>query len=101
MRQAITTKYHGPTNTRGSRISATSASGIRVYMPYSYDLSVDECHEKAAEALCTKLGWTGQMIGGSNTMRSIRIVCKNGNFVYYPAQVTYTFLQINKEGMRT
>ena len=80
MRQAITTKYHGPTNTRGSRISATSASGIRVYMPYSYDLSVDECHEKAAEALCTKLGWTGQMIGGSNTTGNVSkgILC----FIY-------------------
>ena len=88
MRQAITTKYHGPTNTRGSRISATSASGIRVYMPYSYDLSVDECHEKAAEALCTKLGWTGQMIGGSMPFRQASLR-------------TYTFLQINKEGMRT
>ena len=68
MRQAITTKYHGPTNTRGSRISATSASGTRIYVPYAYELSVDECHEQAAKALCTKLGWTGQMVAGYDAL---------------------------------
>ena len=73
LRQAITTKYHGPTNTGGSRISATSASGIRVYVPYSYELSVDECHDQAAEALCTKLGWTGQMVGGCNVTGNVYV----------------------------
>ena len=75
-REAITTKHHGPTRTRHSRSSATSASGVRIYVPYSYDLSgktIDECHDQAAEALCTKLGWTGQMISGNNITGNVYV----------------------------
>jgi len=59
-RQAIQTKYHGPTNTKGSRISATSASGIKVFIGYPHELSGVDCHAKAAEALARKLGWTAE-----------------------------------------
>ena len=62
--QAITTKYHGPSNTRGSRISATSASGIRIYIPYPHELSGEEVHRKAAERLCEKLQWKGKLACG-------------------------------------
>jgi len=54
--QAIITKYHGPTDTRGSRISATVEAG-RVYISYPYELNIEEAHRKAAKALQTKLGW--------------------------------------------
>lgn len=55
--QAIETKYHGATNTKGSRISATSASGIKVYIDYPHELSGVDCHAKAAEKLALKLDW--------------------------------------------
>ncbi len=63
--QGIETRYMGPTNTRGSRIKATSASGISITVPYDYELDAFDNHEKAARALMKKLGWTGKIAGGS------------------------------------
>jgi hypothetical protein len=63
MRQAIVTKYHGPTNSRGSRISAT-AEGGRVSMPYNSALSSERNHAVVAEALIRKRAWYGEWIGG-------------------------------------
>lgn len=63
--QAIRTKYHGATNFKGSRITATSASGIKVTIPYPHELSGQACHQKAADALCDKLNWPkDRLIGG-------------------------------------
>jgi hypothetical protein len=56
--QAIQTRYHGPSNTRGSRISAKADAG-RISIPYPHELSGEACHRAAAEALCKKLGWDG------------------------------------------
>ena len=47
----IRTRYHGPTNARGSRISATTISGQRVYVPYDHALSTEENHDTAAREL--------------------------------------------------
>ena len=58
--QTITTKYHGPTNTTGSRISATSTSGIKVYNSYDYSLGTMGNHKAAAQKLIDRLGWTKQ-----------------------------------------
>ena len=55
--QAITTKYHGATDTKGSRISATTASGIRKYINYPHEFSGVNCHAAAAEHLARNLGW--------------------------------------------
>jgi hypothetical protein len=58
---AIITKYHGPTNFRGSRISATVRDGSnwkrRVSVPYPYEVSPtgDATHRVAAVAMCEKL----------------------------------------------
>jgi len=60
--QAISTRYHGPTNTRGSRITAKCAAG-KVTIPYSYEFSGQQAHRIAAETLASKLGWTGQHYG--------------------------------------
>lgn len=64
-RQAISTKCHGPTNTRGSRISAKAQAG-RVSVPYDHALSVQGNHEAAARALAEKFGWVGKLVGGGN-----------------------------------
>lgn len=62
--KAIFTKYHGPTNTRGSRISASDSDNNRVTISYPYELSGEAVHRKAAEALCSKMGWDGELIAG-------------------------------------
>lgn len=63
--KAITTKYHGPTNTRGARISASDLDGNRVSIPYPHELSGEDVHRKAAEALMAKMDWTGPLVGGA------------------------------------
>ena len=60
--QAFITKYHGPTNTRGSRISAKCAAGT-IYMSYRHELDIEENHIAAAEILRAKLGWDKDFYG--------------------------------------
>ena len=47
---AITTKYLGPTDTRGARIQARYGD-IRQAIPYPYELDSADAHRAAAEAL--------------------------------------------------
>src|SRR3990167_677762 len=56
--KAISTQYHGPTNTRGSRIVARDSDNNRISISYPYELSGEAVHRKAAEALRDKMGWT-------------------------------------------
>lgn len=83
MSVAIVTKYHGPTNYRGSRITATVPERIahrdldqptnplhqRRYwtltIPYPYELSGEDVHRLAAQALADRLEWTGALAGGA------------------------------------
>lgn len=55
MMKAIVTKYHGPTDYKGSRISATDSDGNRVMV--SYDDASRNPHLDAAVALVRKMGW--------------------------------------------
>lgn len=55
-RQAITTKYHGPGNVRGSRVSAHCEAG-RVVVAWDHALDSQDNHAAAACALLRKLGW--------------------------------------------
>ena len=66
--QAITTKYHGATATKPSRISATSESGHRITV--SSD-SVNGEHSAVVRALCEQLNWTGHYVGGSTKTGSV------------------------------
>lgn len=63
--KAIVTKYHGPTDRRGARISASDEDGNRVMVPYAHELSGELVHRQAAIALCEKMGWTGTLHAGS------------------------------------
>lgn len=63
MRQAITTKYLGPTDHRGARIKASASAGS-ITIPYSHELGPQGSHEAAARALADKFGWAGNMVGG-------------------------------------
>jgi hypothetical protein len=63
-RKAITTRYIGPTNSRGSRIKAMAEGGLSITVPYDYGLSADGNHLAAAIALANKHGWGGHWVGG-------------------------------------
>ena len=63
--KAISTKYIGPSNTRGSRISADDGDGNKITVGYRSELNSDANHAAAAVALAKKMGWTGQLVGGS------------------------------------
>ena len=63
MRQAITTKYFGPSNVRGSRIKATAAAGS-VWYEYEPAYGLDQNHTEAAAKLANKFGWKGAWFGG-------------------------------------
>ena len=63
IRQAIVTKFLGPTNFRGSRIKATAAAGsITIDKPYA--LGIEAGHAFAASKLAEKLHWQGLWYGG-------------------------------------
>lgn len=64
VRQAIVTKYVGPTNFRGSRIVVSAQAG-RMIVPWDHSLDVDENHARAAQAFADKWGWEGKLIGGA------------------------------------
>lgn len=66
MRQAIVTKYLGPTNHRGARVVARAQAGRKV-VSWRDDLEVDENHTRAAEALASHYGWLDntQLVGGA------------------------------------
>jgi hypothetical protein len=64
--KAITTRYAGPTNSRGARIIATDEDGNRVTIPYPHELDRDDGHTKAALALCTKMEWSGSLVRGGS-----------------------------------
>ena len=55
----IETRYHGPINYSGSRISAVSRrdsdSTYRTIVPYQHDLDAEAAHRYAAEALIRKI----------------------------------------------
>jgi hypothetical protein len=61
--QAIRTRYHGPTNTRGTRITATCEAGS-LTMPFDYSLNDEGNHAKAAQLMIKRLGWSGVFLGG-------------------------------------
>jgi len=62
---AIVTRYHGPTNTKGTRYSA-SVQGYKVYVDIDHALDEEENHRQAAVKLCKKIGWDeDRFFGGS------------------------------------
>ncbi len=58
MYQAIVTRYHGPTNVKGSRIKATAAAGS-VILDWDDALNADDNHMVAAENFAAKYDWKG------------------------------------------
>jgi len=65
MRQAILTKYLGPTNFLGSRIKATASAGS-ITVSYDHALSTEENHRHAARMLQQKFQWDCDLVAGWN-----------------------------------
>jgi len=65
MRQAILTKYLGPTNFRGSRIKATASAGS-ITVEYDNALSSEQNHRHAARMLQQKFQWDNDLVAGWN-----------------------------------
>jgi hypothetical protein len=55
--QTIITKYLPATNSTGTRIKATSSSGISMTCAYEYAMSSEENHEEVAMRLAERLEW--------------------------------------------
>lgn len=62
--EAIITKYVGPTDRKGSRISAKVKGGERIMVPYRSDIDSYANHLHAATLLRDKLQWSGPLVGG-------------------------------------
>ena len=58
------TKYHGPGNVRGSRVSASDEDGNRVTLSWDDSLDSEGNHDAAAIALCRKMKWSGPLMRG-------------------------------------
>jgi len=61
--QAIRTRYSGPTNTRGSRITAKCEAGT-LTLPYNHALSTWQNHATVAAQLLARLNWGKPYAGG-------------------------------------
>lgn len=57
----IETKFLAPTNARGARIAARSAS-TRIVVDWKDSADQQANHNRAALALATKLGWSGSLV---------------------------------------
>ena len=72
--QAIVTTYHGPTDRRGSRITARCAAG-RITVAWDHALGVGANHAAACAALVARLGWGGRWWIGGSTSSGHVFVC--------------------------
>ena len=61
---AIQTKYLPCTDTKGSRVKAFTSNGQSLTMPYDYSLENEAVYKKVAIALCEKMDWSTDLIGG-------------------------------------
>ena len=62
--KAILTKYIGPTNTRPARVKADAGDGVTLARSWDSTLDSRRNHAGAARALCNKMGWEAELIGG-------------------------------------
>ena len=93
MRQAIITKYLGPTDHKGSRVKATAQAGS-ITVPWDAAQSVDANHYIAAHALAMRYNWLSEdsdwkLVGGA-------LPDGTGN-VYVLARATGSIPTINGE----
>jgi len=77
-RVAIRSTYHGPTDTRGSRISVTHCKGgPRKYYAWQDALDTADNHLCAIDSYLTELGWDGEWVIGANDNGGYVATCAN------------------------
>ena len=74
MRQAIVTKFHGPTDCQGARVRATTGAGS-ITVSWDYALGIEANHRAAALALASRYGWPLDMVGGGLPRSGYVFVC--------------------------
>jgi hypothetical protein len=60
--KAITTKYFGPGNVKGSRFKASDGDNNSVTTGYDHALNSDENHIAAARKLMVKMNWDADIV---------------------------------------
>jgi hypothetical protein len=61
--QAITTKFLGPTNSRGARVKVTAERGS-ITVSWDHALGAPENHRAAALEALKRWEWSGRWVGG-------------------------------------
>lgn len=86
--QSIQTNYLPTTNSRGSRIKATTSNGLSVSIPYPHELSGADCHWEAVKALLHKHGlqWGDKWAVGSSV--------DGRGYVFVPVRNDYNFASL-------
>ena len=80
--QAITTKYFGPSNVKGSRVKATASAGS-ITLHWDHALNAEQNHTAAAKALVDKFKWNGQYVqGGLPNDSGYCFVCLTGEIAF-------------------
>jgi hypothetical protein len=86
--QFIQTKYLPATNTKGSRIKATTSFGNdSITIAYDYSLDCEQAHAKAAMELARKLEWNGEYAAGGNDSGYVFAFISHSN-IYSTEEVT-------------
>ena len=80
--KAIVTKFHGPTNSRGSRYTATDSDKNRVTVGADHTLDSEGNHDAAALALCRKMGWTGVLVRGGLAKGNVYVWFRDENNIH-------------------
>ena len=62
--KAIRTKYLPSTHCLGARVKADDYEGHSVTISYPHELSGEAVYRKAADALCEKMDWPRELVGG-------------------------------------
>ena len=66
MTQSIITRYHGPTNTKPSRMSARPSGGAQcIFQSYEHEFTTYANHRLIALDLARRLKWRGKWQGGA------------------------------------
>lgn len=64
MFKAISTKFYGPTNTRGSRIGVSAPDNRTRLFDFGHELRHDERHTHCAKLYATEQNWPGLYVAG-------------------------------------
>ena len=77
--KAITVKYLGPTNHKGSRLKAYDLDGNSITIPFDYGLSDYDLYASAATAFINKMKWEVKGFIGGGVKEGMVFVLLDGD----------------------